>query len=274
MPDEPKDVSASSTEPAASAAPGWEEITGSDGAPVVEEKPKTEEVTTTQAEKVDENHPSKLGRKFEALSEKFDALMGKMDSFVSQKEIKPENGKITGNVSDRYSEDIYDQMIQIEPCPVEYVTTPKEQVQVGQWERRVMKRMEDGQRSTYQSAYLGAIKDFAGDGGELHAQISAMITGDDRFFNVVRTGNGKVDAELNYHRAHTALLSGKAKPKSFGKGESPAGSGVTIPDRSDVTPGPAVKLDPLAASYADYLGMNQEQRDEAMKRPIAGSAVK
>ena len=90
-------------------------------------------------------------------------------------------------------------------------------------------------------------------------------------FNRRVRGIGDVDAELNYHRAHKALLAGKEKPDAAaGKfaQQSAVGSGVTQPSGAAASAVEAPKLSVEAQSYADYLGMSNEDRQDALKRRV------
>ena len=258
-----------------SAAPeGWEEISASDG----EQKPETKEPEVKAEVKedstqVDENHPTKLGRKVKDLTETVTTMAGKIDAFLAA-QTKPQEKELPRDVSERHG-DLYDQMCAIEPPPVEYVTTPKEQVLVRQWEQRTLAKIQNSEISSYTSSYMGKMKDMAEEGGELHAQIVHMITADGSPYNRKRTGNGGVDAELNYDKAHKAILSGKEKPKtSFGRDDKAEGTGITIPTGKEAVIETTVKLDPDAEAYAQYLGWNAEDRAAALKRPIVGASVR
>ena len=221
---------------------------------------------------------TKLGRKVKEQGEAMEALktqnqqlleaVQRLESHLSTETTTATDKK--GDVSERLGDDLYDQMCAIEPPPVEFVTTPKEQVKMAQWEKRVSAKMEQKMRGAYEGSYINATDSLKEDGGDLHAEVVRLITTNTPY-NVSRgTGRGDLDAQLNYHAALSALLSGKVKPSgTFGNnGQQTVRAGVTVGTTSTATGKKTVQLSAEAAEYARYLGYTDDQISESMDRPI------
>jgi hypothetical protein len=236
-------------------------------APKAEAQPEPEKKDeTTPPVEVDDNHPTKLGRKVKDLTEQFSTFMSKFDEFVSAQKT---GGEPTTEVADRYGDDAYEQMCAIEQPPVETIITAKDLIATQNWERRVTAKMQAAQRIKYEKGYIDKAKELKEEGGEHHERILAMITDSktDTPYNKIVKGIPDVDAELNYMKALNAIVSGRSVKETFGKGDSPAGTGVTLPETKEVkTSSKKVELDPAAAAYAKHTGMSEDEVQRALSR--------
>jgi len=174
-----------------------------------------------------------------------------------------------GDAETRLGEDLYDQMVAIEPPPVEYVTTPKEQVLMTQWEKRVMGKLQQRAKSTYETSYVNTLNTLKEDGGELHEEVVRLITTNTPYNVTQGTNRGDIDARLNYQKALNAILSGKVKAANVGTASSPKGTGVTAQSVSSTTGKKAPNLTAEAQDLARHYGYTDDQIAEAMDRPIA-----
>ena len=229
-----------------------------------------------EKEKIDSDpdHPTKLGRKVKDLADKFDSFLTEyQQERASRTSTTTQQGAPTS-----ISNDLFDELNALVPCPVnpDEVLTAREQVQYNSWWNTATAAKQDKTHQSYSKAYLGKMKELAEEGGDLHARIVHMITSDGSPYNRVRKGMGDIDAELNYHMAHKALLSGKEKPDTTRNfvNQSTDGTGVTAPVTRDTTTSTPSKLDPMAEEYANYLGMSAEDRAAAMTRPLVIGGVK
>jgi hypothetical protein len=259
---------------------GLEELASAPETGSLEEETKVEG-ETSQPKEVDENHPTKLGRKVKDLTEKLEGLTGLSEQVNTLTQIfndylaSQKKTASTGDVAERYDDGIYEQMCKIEPPPLEYVTTPREQVLVRQWEERVMGRMADGMQQTYQKTYMQKVNALKEEGGDNHARIMHMVTADGSPYNKKRTGNGGADAEINYNKALAALLSGKEDKDTskFAKGKA-EGTGVTTSATKETPTKPMVKLEKEAQEWADYLGFSADERASAMQETVISKGLR
>jgi hypothetical protein len=249
----------------------YEELAAAFGDEDIEKPPvetKTEPAKTdegTPPVEVDENHPTKLGRKVKDLSEKFETFMSKFDEFVTSQ--KP--GQATTEVAERHPDDEYEQMCAVEPPPVETIVTAKDLIDTQNWERRTKAVILARKRVKYEKGYIDTAKALESEGGELHGQILAMITDpkNDTPYNKVVKGIPDVDAELNYRKAMAALVTGKSVKETFGKGEKPQGTGVTLPDNKEkLSTAKEVEISPEVADYIKHSGLTREEVQKALSR--------
>jgi len=103
-----------------------------------------------------------------------------------------------------------------------------------------------------------------GNGNEQHDEtVKEMMTN----FNVRRTGNPQIDAELNYAKAQAAVLSRGATKTVPVKGEKPVAAGVTVGNTNTQRKVTLPKLSAEAESFAAYMirnGMSEESIAEAL----------
>ena len=218
---------------------------------------------------------TKLGRKVEAQRKTLEQVTATNQRLLEAVErleshLQESRSEKTGDPQERLGDDLYERMCAIEPPPVEYANTPKEQVQISQWERRVSAKLEQQARGAYENAYIKSADTLKTEGGELHAEVVRLITTDRSPYNVDRkTGRGDIDAALNYQTALNALLSGKIKPIGGDTGTTKIAAGVSAQSISATTGKKAPNLSAEAAEYAKHLGYTDDQISEAMDRPIA-----
>ena len=217
---------------------------------------------------------TKLGRKVKAQEEQLEKMSQTNQQLLEavqrlEAHLTESRAEKSGDVQDRLGDDLYDRMCAIEQPPVEFVTTPKEQVQMTQWEKRVSAKMEQQVRGAYEGSYIKATDALKEEGGELHAEVVRLITTNTPY-NVSRgSGRGDIDAQLNYQTALSALLSGKIKANgTFGNDGHAVKAGVTAGSISSQTGRKPVTLSAEAAEYAKYLGYTDDQISESMDRPI------
>jgi hypothetical protein len=254
----------------ANAGSGWDEEVETKGAESQQavDVPKPEDTE-------DQVLNTKLGRKVKAQEERLEELKTQnqqiLEAVQRLESIRNETpAEKSGDAQSRIGDDLYDRMCAIEPPPVEFVTTPKEQVQMAQWEKRVSAKMEQQYKGVYEGSYIKAANSLKDDGGDLHEEVIRLITTNTPY-NVSRgSGRGDLDAQLNYHSALSALLSGKVKAAgTFGNnGGNQVKAGVTAQSFSSNTGKKPVTLSAEAAEYARYLGYTDDQISESMDRPI------
>jgi hypothetical protein len=238
----------------------------------IETEEKTGEETQTEEDitqpKTDENHPTKLGRKLKEAVDTIEALKLEIEA------LKGSRMADKVDVSSKYDEDLFERMCEIEPPPVDMVTTPREKFLVDQWERKTMGLLRQRSNASFAQDYFAKINSMKEIGGDLHAKISHMITDPadkGEKFNVKRRGHtGGQDAEINYLLALKTLLAEKGTVKDAGtfQHQKADGSGVTASTKSSGTQIKSVKLDPLVAEYAKFLGLSDKEVAETMNRPI------
>ena len=126
-------------------------------------------------------------------------------------------------------------------------------------ERRIQADQE-----TYQKAYVSTMVSI-GNGNEQHDEVvKEMMTN----FNVHRTGNPQIDAELNYAKAQAAVLSRGATKTVPVKGDKPVAAGVTVGSTNTQRKVTLPKLSAEAENFVAYMrrqGMTDESIAEALK---------
>ncbi|OHB71867.1 MAG: hypothetical protein A2W23_06360 [Planctomycetes bacterium RBG_16_43_13] len=196
-------------------------------------------------DKEDHADKTRLGRKVKKLEDvmvtktEFSQLMNKLDTFMT----KP-------------AEQVSTEKIDIP----EYVATPEDVEKVIQArERRIQADQE-----TYQKAYVSTMVSI-GNGNEQHDEVvKEMMTN----FNVRRTGNPQIDAELNYAKAQAAVLSRGATKTVPVKGDKPVAAGVTVGSTNTQRKVTLPKLSAEAENFVAYMrrqGMTDESIAEALK---------
>jgi hypothetical protein len=236
------------------------------------------ESTQQVKEPVDENHPTNLGRKVKAQGEQIESLLSAVRGLTEEIRASRQQTPQKGEVSDRYDEGLYEQMVAVSPPPVDTIVTPKDQYLVKQWEDKTMSVLRDRAETGYGNAYWRTLDDpgLKEKSGDLHAQVVALVTNPkDRGerYNKKQTGNPIADAKLNYLEALGDIRAGKVNQDdmpTFHKGDA-KGSGLTKPTGDVKKVVAAPKMSKEAAEFADYLGLSVEDRAEAMTRKI-GSA--
>lgn len=196
----------------------------------------------------DEDHATKtrLGRKVKKLEEvmvtkdEFKQLMTKLDTFMT-----------------RPAEQVSTEQKAEMP---EYVATPDDVEKVIQARESRIRAEQD----TYQKAYVSTMVSFA-QGNDAHDEVvKEMMTN----FNVRRTGNPQIDAELNYAKAQAAVMSRQTTKIVPVKGDKAVGTGVTHGVTNTQTKVTLPKLTPEAENFVAYMkrqGMSEESIAEALK---------
>ena len=236
------------------------------------------EPTQQEREKADENHPTNLGRKVKAQGEQIESLLAAVRGLTDEIRASRQQVPLKGEVSDRYDEGLYEQMVAVSPPPVDTIITPKDQYLVKQWEDKTMSVLRDRAETGYGNAYWKTLDDpgLKDKAGDLHAQVVALVTNPkDRGerYNKKQTGNPVADAKLNYLEALGDLRAGKIGQDdmpTFHKGDA-KGSGLTKPTGDVKKVVSAPKMSKEAAEFADYLGLSAEDRADAMSRKIGSS---
>lgn len=228
--------------------------------------------TLEKKTKVDEEqiYNTKLGRKVKDTETKLESLVDTQRQLLASieelKELQTKSTKPSGDQEDRFGSDLFEQMCQVEQPPVEFVTTPKEQVLMNDWSNRVMSKIDQRSRSAYSSTYLKTADSFKEKGGEYHEEVIKMITDLDAPFNIKHTSRGDVDARINYAEALSALVSGKIKDPRWGGGKAKAG--VTTSATSSTSTKPVPKMTGYAEDYLKHLGWGDKEISSAMERNI------
>lgn len=213
---------------------------------------------------VDENHPTKLGRKVKELTEVVSQLQQRLTQAQAMPATPPQTPQVT--------QDQWEQMNSIEACPLDTIVTPQDAFIVDQWKNRTYSILQQRQRQAYETNYVGSMESLKLEGGDNHDRIVYLMRHNAEF-NVVHTGNPAADAQINYLKAKMSLISAApAAPTTFGKGQSPIGSTPTVPVAAPITPAAAPSLEGVAKDYADYLakehGFTPEKLEASQKRPI------
>lgn len=200
-------------------------------------------------EEQDDDHATKtrLGRKVKKLEEvmvtkdEFKQLMTKLDTFMT----RPAETQVSTE--------------QKAEMP-EYVATPDDVEKVIQARENRIRSEQD----TYQKAYVSQMVSM-GQGNDAHDEIvKEMMTN----FNVRRTGNPQIDAELNYAKAQAAVLSRQTTKTVPVKGDKAVGTGVTHGVTNTQTKVTLPKLTPEAENFVAYMkrqGMSEESIAEALR---------
>src|SRR3972149_3260591 len=194
----------------------------------------------------DEDHAEKtrLGRKVKKLEEgmvtkaEFSQLKNNLDSFMTKpaEQVKAEQFDMP-----------------------EYVATPDDVEKVIQ----VREARQRNEQETYQKAYVSQMVSMS-TGNEQHDEVVKEMMAN---FNIRRTGNPQIDAELNYAKAQAAVLSRGATKTVPVKGEKPAAAGVTVGNTNTQRKVTLPKLSAEAESFAAYMirnGMSEESIAEAL----------
>lgn len=196
----------------------------------------------------DDDHATKtrLGRKVKKLEEvmvtksEFNQLMTKLDSFMTRP---------VEQVSTEQKTEM-----------PEYVATPDDVEKVIQARENRIRSEQD----TYQKAYVSQMVSMS-QGNDAHDDIvKEMMTN----FNVRRTGNPQIDAELNYAKAQVAVMSKQTTKTVPVKGEKAIGTGVTVGVTNTQTKVTMPKLTPEAENFVAYMkrqGMTDESIAEALR---------
>ena len=194
----------------------------------------------------DEDHAEKtlLGRKVKKLEEgmvtkaEFSQLMNKLDSFMT----KPA------------------EQVKVEQFDMpEYVATPDDVEKVIQ----VREARQRNEQETYQKAYVSQMVSMS-TGNEQHDEVVKEMMAN---FNIRRTGNPQIDAELNYAKAQAAVLSRGVTKAVPVKGDKAAATGVTHGNTNTQPKIVLPKLTPEAENFVAYMrrqGMSDESIAEAL----------
>lgn len=189
---------------------------------------------------------TRLGRKVKKLEEvmvtkdEFNQLMSKLDTFMTR--------PVEIQVSTEQNTEM-----------PEYVATPDDVEKVIQARENRIRSEQD----TYQRAYVSQMVSMS-QGNDAHDDIvKEMMTN----FNVRRTGNPQIDAELNYANAKAAVLSRGTIRTVPVKGDNVVASGVTHGTTNTQHKVVLPKLSPDAENFVAYMrrqGMSEESIAEAL----------
>lgn len=198
-----------------------------------------------KAQEDDHQEKSHLGRKVKKLEDvmvtkaEFNQLMTKLDSYMTTKPVEQAGTEQTD-------------------MP-EYVATPEDVEKVIQArERRIAADQE-----SYQKAYVSQMVSM-GNGNDIHDEIVKEMMAN---FNVRRTGNPQIDAELNYTKAQAAVLSRGTVKAVPVKGDKPVAAGVTHGNTNTQHKVVLPKLSPEAENFVAYMrrqGMSEGSIVEAL----------
>ena len=197
----------------------------------------------------DQEERTRLGRHLKRLEERLDRdkferenLLQKFDDVISRFDRSNRNE----NPSEEFPEVIST------PQDVMKVVTAAERERV----------KEQGQ---YEQRYVGVIRNFERDNPTLHQEIfKEMMTN----FNVRRSNDPSLDADLNYTKAKSAVLAKKIsaigpKPNVKG-GKDTAPTDLSIESRDIVQGAKEIKLDEFAESFRRSSGMSDESVRQAI----------
>lgn len=217
--------------------------------PEVQVEPEVEVKVEPEVKKElpsDQEERTRLGRHLKRFEERLGRLEGldqKLDEVISRFD-RPSR---TDNASD-------------EELP-EVVSTPQDVMRVVTAAERERTR-EQGQ---YEHKYIGVMRSFERENPTLHQEIfKEMMTN----FNVRRSNDPSLDAELNYTKAKSAVLAKKissSTPKPNVKGGKDGISTDLSIESRDISPvGKEIKLDEFAESFRKSSGMSDESVRQAM----------
>ncbi len=194
----------------------------------------------------DQEERTRLGRHLKRFEERLGRLEGldqKLDEVIS-----------------RFDRPSRTETLSEEEMP-EVVSTPQDVIRVV--DARERKRTEE--QGQYEQKYVGTLRNLERDNPTLHQEIfKEMMTN----FNVRRSNDPSLDAELNYTKAKSAILAKKIstsspKPNVAG-GKVTASTDLSIESR-DISPtGKEIKLDEFAESFRKSSGMSDESVRQAV----------
>jgi hypothetical protein len=198
---------------------------------------------TETPEQLEQKERSNLGRKVKKLEDTLEQMNEAIQEMRSQRQA-PQTAQ--------------------EDLP-EYISTP------GDVEKylTLRERKQKEERDRYQSVYAKTFREVGKEDPEMYEEIFNEMF---EHFNVVKTGQAEVDAELNYARAKASVFAKKTsqpKPKANVKGKEPAGStNLSVDSRAETTSGPEIELDDYAKEFMAKTGMKPESVKDALKGEI------
>ena len=144
----------------------------------------------------------------------------------------------------------------------EYIATPDDvEKYLTARERRQLE-----EQKAYRGAYAKSFRKVGSEDPDLYEEVFNEMF---EHFNVVRTGNPEVDAELNYAKAKASVLAkktSKPNPKANVKGgKSEVSTNLSVESRADETPLADVQLDDFAKEFVAKTKMKTESVKDALK---------
>lgn len=147
----------------------------------------------------------------------------------------------------------------------ETISTAEDVRRIARDERMREERERLKDQEQYERKYMGTLRSFERDNPTLHPEIfKEMMTN----FNIRRSNDPSLDAELNYTKAKSAILAKKisaSSPKPNVKGgKDTAPTDLSIESRETSSTEKEIKLDPLAESFVRSTGMSEKSQREAI----------
>jgi len=132
------------------------------------------------------------------------------------------------------------------------------------------KQKEQKVRTAYESTYLSKVLEIGNNEGIEDALLDEIFEEMQANFNSVHQNNPGVDAELNFGKAHVAVLkrqadAGPKNPLKGGKSKVPIGVGGGTETKVK-TPKPTVKLDTFAADFIKDTGGSVTKASEILAK--------
>jgi len=212
---------------------------------IVEEAKEVKE--EIEEEPLDQKERTKLGRKVERIEDTLNTFLEKMDTFLEVQ---------TRSQSSRDKEPE-------EELP-EVVSTSSDVFKVlDTWERKKAERVQT-EKENYEKGYLKRFRQLQTEDPDSSEEVFKEMF---EHFNVARTGNSEVDAELNYAKAKASLLSrqGPRKAKPNVRSETPGVStDMSVESKSSSSRTKNIDLDPFAKEFVEKIGMKPEEIEAAL----------
>jgi hypothetical protein len=194
--------------------------------------PVSEEIVDQQEpEKLEnkEDHPANQGRKIKKLEDDNQELLKRLE-LLEQTRSGYQEPQIQQQPT--FDDDEFESMQQYEPCPVDIISSPADQLKVNRW----MERVQEKKNQVFAKLYLDTASTLKDIGGDYHDQVVQMITtaGSPYYKTYTKMQDGKQDAEKNYRDALINVmheqLGAKTKTKPVANwNNAPSSNGVTKP---------------------------------------------
>lgn len=200
---------------------------------------------TETPEQLEQKERSNLGRKVKKLEETLVEMNEALQELRTQRQIQ--------NTTQTQSD-----------LP-EYVSTPDDVERILTSRE---KRQKD-ERDRYQVSYSKTFRDVGREDPELYEEVFNEMYSN---FNIVRTGDASIDAELNYAKAKASVLSKKtsqpkAKPNIKGSNQT-ASTNLSVDSRAEENSASDVQLDDFAKEFVSKTGMKTDSINNALKGDV------
>jgi hypothetical protein len=221
-------------------SPNWEEELG------VAPKPAEAKPAEELPKPVDEDHPTKLGRKVKDLQDQLSSVLERFDAMIALQSEKP---KPAAPVEDE------------DPELTRIVSKAVDRTKA---ELQKETEKENRARETYVNSYVDAVnKGFEEDlEPEIHAEVVKELL-ETNFQSYKRpTGNPLRDARINYTEGLAKILKGKRKAAQGApnvKGDrKTAPTDLSASSRLDASPKKKIELDPYAKKFVASMGLAED----------------